>query len=129
LPSGPSRSTSIQTGDRAALADYLVRCYGNLDEPDHELGARLAFELGSVERLRDRTLYQDMHRHQVAVVAAWCVEHGRPERDAQQIARDAVLTARGIQWGYLLDRDVDAAAAALDRLARRLADEADRTDS
>ncbi|KQO62366.1 TetR/AcrR family transcriptional regulator [Curtobacterium sp. Leaf261] len=106
--------------DVDALAGYLVACYGGLDETDRALAARLTFELGSVESLGDRTMHRAMHQRQVEVVAAWCKHHGVEPAQAEQSANDAVLAARGVQWGWLLDHE-ERVEDALRRIAERLA--------
>jgi AcrR family transcriptional regulator len=103
------------------LEAYLVACYGGLDDADRELAARLAFELGSVESLGGQTQHRELHGVQVGVVAAWCMQHGVDGDQAERSASDAVLAARGVQWGFLLDHDEQRAEAALRRIAGRLA--------
>ncbi|MFJ7290016.1 hypothetical protein ACIQUC_17010 [Curtobacterium sp. NPDC098951] len=106
--------------DDAGLADHLVAVFGGLDEPDRLLAARLTFELGAVESLDGRDHQHRLHRAQVAAIAAWCVEHGFDGTDAEHAAQSAVLAARGVQWGTLVDPEHTASDAALRAIAHEL---------
>ncbi|WIE63990.1 TetR/AcrR family transcriptional regulator [Curtobacterium sp. MCLR17_036] len=102
--------------DHAALADWLVTTFGGLDHPERALAARLTFELGSVEALDGHRHQHAAHRGRVETITAWVVAHGTPPDDAELLAQDAVLAARGAQWGFLVDpehTDVDAALRAV----------------
>jgi AcrR family transcriptional regulator len=113
-------------GDANTLADHLVTVYGRLDDPDRALAARLAFELGSVESLADRSRHRAMHRRQVDSLTAWCVLHGAGEHDSARIALAAVLDARGVQWGWLVDPDSVDVEPALRTIAARVVDAVER---
>ena len=96
--------------DAHGLAEYLVAVFGGLDDPERALAARLAFELGAVESLDGRDREHVFHHDQVVLIAAWCREHGVDPDEADRSARDAVLSARGAQWGAIVDHahsDVD----------------------
>lgn len=112
------------TADSDALRTWLTATFGGLDDPERALAARLTFELGAVEELGGRTREHTAHGAYVATLAAWCRAHGHDDRQADRAARAAVHTARGIQWGAVVDRhgtDVDAALLAVaDDLARRV---------
>jgi AcrR family transcriptional regulator len=102
------------TADDRALVEYMLAAYGRLDDPDRALGARLAFELGSIESLVERSKHRELHRRQVDALTGWCSAHGYGDQDAARAAQAAVLAARGVQWGFLVDHsdlDVDAAIA------------------
>lgn len=120
-----SSATLDPDADDTALADYLVAVFGGLDDPDRSLAARLTFELGSVESLgcdddvRERE--RSFQRVQVAVIGAWCSAHGYRPSAADRAARDAVLAARGVQWGAVVDRAQDDTDAALRAIAHALA--------
>ncbi|GAA3336945.1 hypothetical protein GCM10017714_01790 [Curtobacterium pusillum] len=106
--------------DDLALADYLIAVFGGLDDPERSLAARLTFELGSVESLDGRDRERTFHREQIAAITAWCVAHGYGASDAERAARGAVLAARGIQWGAIVDRDRSDPDAALRAIADKL---------
>jgi AcrR family transcriptional regulator len=111
LAAQTDRITLDPSADESALIDYMVTVFGGLDDADNQLGARLAFELGSIESLGERTKHRDMHRRQVDTLTAWATMHGYGDHDAARAAQLAVLAARGIQWGSLIDSahvDVDA---------------------
>lgn len=102
--------------DRSSLARYLVAVFGGLDDPERSLAARLTFELGSVESLDGRDREHVFHRAQVAAIAAWCGARGVDASTADRAARDAVLSARGAQWGAIIDTehsDLDAELRAI----------------
>ncbi|MGN8051328.1 hypothetical protein ACTJKO_16735 [Curtobacterium sp. 22159] len=107
--------------DHDALAGYLVSVFGGLDDPQRSLAARLTFELGSVESLDGRDRERTFHRGQVDALAAWCRAHGYGPDAAERAARGAVLAARGVQWGAIVDRDGTDADAALRAIADELA--------
>ncbi|SFF64696.1 TetR/AcrR family transcriptional regulator [Curtobacterium sp. YR515] len=106
--------------DDLGLTDYLVAVFGGLDDPERSLAARLTFELGSVESLDGRDRERTFHRAQVSAIAAWCVEHGYGAVDAERAARGAVLAARGVQWGTIVDRERATPDAALRAIAHKL---------
>ncbi|WIB76537.1 TetR/AcrR family transcriptional regulator [Curtobacterium sp. MCPF17_002] len=111
LSSTVSTTPLDPAADDAALSEYLVAVFGGLDDPERALAARLTFELGSVESLDGRDRERTFHRAQIAAIAAWCSARGAHPADAERVARDAVLSARGVQWGAVVDRarsDVDA---------------------
>jgi AcrR family transcriptional regulator len=113
------------TADDPALVDYMLAVYGRLTEPDRALGARLAFELGAIESLVERCKHREMHRRQVDALTGWCSAHGYDDKSAARAAQAAVLAARGVQWGYLIDNsDLDVDAAIVD-IANRLVAGAD----
>ncbi|WP_186317688.1 hypothetical protein [Curtobacterium sp. 9128] len=106
--------------DVAALADHLVAVFGGLDDPERLLSARLTFELGAVETLDGRTRERAVHRIQVGMLAAWCRAHGYGAA-AERAAQNAVLAARGVQWGVIVDADHVDADRALRQVAKELA--------
>ncbi|OII24052.1 TetR/AcrR family transcriptional regulator [Curtobacterium sp. MCBA15_013] len=106
--------------DDRGLTDYLIAVFGGLDDPERSLAARLTFELGSVESLDGRDRERTFHRAQVSAIAAWCVEHGYGAVDAERAARGAVLAARGVQWGTIVDRERATPDAALRAIAQKL---------
>lgn len=120
LSEGTAHLLLDPASDDLALSDHLVALYGRLDDPDRSLAARLAFELGSVEHVTGRTKHLDMHRAQVATIAAWCTAHGYGARDAERAANDAVSAARGAQWAQLVDPEGAALEPSLRDIAHRL---------
>lgn len=114
------RTALDPAADDIGLAEYLVAVFGGLDDPDRSLAARLTFELGAVESLDERDREQLFHREQIAAIATWCRAHGYGEHDAERAARGAVLAARGIQWGTIVDRENTDADALLRGLADKL---------
>jgi AcrR family transcriptional regulator len=106
--------------DQDGLAAYLVAVFGGLDDPERALAARLTFELGSVESLCDRDRERSVHRAEIDAVAAWCRAHDRCDAEAARTAQGAVLAARGIQWGAVVDPERTDADAALRALAAGL---------
>lgn len=121
LASAGAAATLDPEADHAALSRYFVTVFGGLDDPERALAARLTFELGSVESLDDRDHEQTSHRRQVTAVAAWCAAHGAGQLAAQHIAREAVLAARGAQWGAIVDPDHSRLDEELDAVAAGLA--------
>lgn len=121
LDRGVATRCLAPTADRDDLVAWFVARFGGLDDPDRALAARLTFELGAVESLSGTDREHRSHRQLVTTVADWCVCHGIPAADAEHAARSAVLAARGVQWGRVVDRahtDVDAALRAIaDELA------------
>lgn len=116
LDRGVGTRTLEPTADRDDLGAWFVARFGGLDDPDRALSARLTFELGAVESLGGGDREHRSHRKLVAAVADWCVGHGIPAADAERAAQSAVLAARGVQWGRVIDRahtDVDAALRAI----------------
>jgi AcrR family transcriptional regulator len=107
--------------DQDGLAAYLVAVFGGLDDPERALAARLTFELGSVESLCGRDRERSVHRAQVDALTAWCRAHGRCATKASRAAQGAVLAARGIQWGAVVDPERTDADTALRSLAAGLA--------
>ncbi|OIH94572.1 TetR/AcrR family transcriptional regulator [Curtobacterium sp. MCBA15_001] len=104
------------TADDDDLARWFVARFGGLDDPDRALAARLTFELGAVEALGGRDREHRTHVELVDAVRAWCTANGHPESDAPAAARAAVLAARGVQWGRVVEcepTDVDAALRAI----------------
>lgn len=119
---GVVRSAELDPdGDERALADHLVAVFGGLDDPERALAARLAFELGSVEALAGRDREHTFHRRQVSALAAWCEAHGVDPVAARHAAREAVLAARGAQWGTIVDPEHGDVDAELRTVARTLA--------
>ena len=108
--------------DAQGLAEYLVAVFGGLDDPERALAARLAFELGAVESLDGRDREHVFHHDQVVLIAAWCREHGADPDEADRSARDAVLSARGAQWGAIVDREHSDVDVELRAIASELAD-------
>ncbi|WFR66729.1 hypothetical protein P9139_18900 [Curtobacterium flaccumfaciens] len=106
--------------DDLALSSYLVAVFGGLHDPERSLAARLAFELGSVESLDGHDRERTFHREQIAAISAWCVAHGYSASDAERAARGAVLAARGVQWGAIVDREHTNVDGALRRVADKL---------
>jgi AcrR family transcriptional regulator len=106
--------------DDLELTDYLIAVFGGLDDPERSLAARLTFELGSVESLDGRDRERTFHRAQVSAIAAWCAEHGYGAVDAGRAAHGAVLAARGVQWGTIVDRERATPDAALRAIAHKL---------
>lgn len=111
--------------DPQGLAEYLVAVFGGVDDPDRALAARLAFELGAVESLDGRDREHAFHQDQVLAIAAWAREHGVDADQADRSARDAVLAARGAQWGAIVDHEHSDVDAELRAIASELADVAD----
>uniref|UniRef100_A0A942YD49 TetR/AcrR family transcriptional regulator n=1 Tax=Neobacillus citreus TaxID=2833578 RepID=A0A942YD49_9BACI len=120
LGRGQSTVSLDPTADEDALGDHLVAVFGGLDDPERALAARLTFELGAVECLDGRDRQRSFHRLQVAAVAAWCRAHGYGGLEAEQAARSAVLAARGIQWGAVVDREHSDTDTALRGIASEL---------
>jgi len=120
LADAVSTATLDPAADQLALADYLVLVFGGLDDPERSLAARLTFELGAVESLDGREREHTFHRAQIDALAAWCRAHGYGRTDADRAAQDAVLAARGAQWGTILDREHTDTDAALRAIARKL---------
>ncbi len=106
--------------DADALACWLVTVFGGLDDPDRALAARLAFELGSVESLDGRDHERRCQRDRTDAIAAWCSRHGWDQDAAEQAARGAVLAARGVQWGAIVDGDLAGADDALREIGAAL---------
>ncbi|PZF58646.1 hypothetical protein DEI92_11445 [Curtobacterium sp. MCBD17_034] len=109
------------------LRSWFREQFGNLGDPDRYLAARLTFELGATEPLRGGCRHRPRHDRQVASVVAWCRHHD--VTDPERRGREAVLYARGVQWGGVLDGDQQAADQALHRIARTLALAAGRADA
>ncbi|WP_267423970.1 MULTISPECIES: hypothetical protein [unclassified Curtobacterium] len=120
LADAPAGHTLDPESDEDGLAAYLVAVFGGLDDPERALAARLTFELGSVESLCGRDRERSVHRAAMDAVAAWCRAHDRCDAEAARTAQGAVLTARGIQWGAVVDPDRTDADAALRTLAAGL---------
>jgi AcrR family transcriptional regulator len=122
LERGAEPSTLEPDADAAALVDWLLGHFGRLADGGRRLAARLAFELGSTESIRAHGHHRRHHERHTETIAAWCRRHGLPDPDAQ--ARSALLHARGIQWGCLIDGDTVAADLALRAIGRGLEREA-----
>jgi AcrR family transcriptional regulator len=115
---GTATTAALDPGaDPAVLVSYIVAVFGGLDDPERALAARLTFERGSVESLDGRDRERALHCDHVAAIAAWCEAHGVDPAIADRAARDAVLSARGAQWGAI----VDAERSALDTELRTIA--------
>ncbi|PZF12738.1 hypothetical protein DEJ25_08480 [Curtobacterium sp. MCPF17_011] len=122
--SGPVLAVCLDpTSDERALAEYVVHVFGALHVRERFLAARLTFELGAVEYLSGHDRHRRLHRTHVETLTAWCREHGACDDEAVRLARGAVLAARGVQWGAVLDGDVVHTDDALRGVARRLAAE------
>lgn len=121
LDGSVARTVLDPDADADALGDWLVTVFGGLEDPDRALAARLAFELGSVETLDGRDHERRCQQARTRPIAAWCVAHGWPPEAAEQAARGAVLAARGVQWGAVVDGDLAGADAALREIAATLA--------
>jgi AcrR family transcriptional regulator len=117
LAEATARHTLDPDTDQDGLATYLVAVFGGLDDPERALAARLTFELGSVESLCGRDRERGVHRAEIDAVAAWCRAHDRCDTEAARTAQAAVLAARGIQWGAVVDPERTDADAALRALA------------
>jgi AcrR family transcriptional regulator len=120
LAEATARHTLDPDSDQDSLAAYLVAVFGGLDDPERALAARLMFELGSVESLCGRDRERAVHRAEIDAVATWCRAHGRCDTEAARTAQAAVLAARGIQWGAVVDPERTDADAALRALAAGL---------
>ncbi|WIE74803.1 TetR/AcrR family transcriptional regulator [Curtobacterium sp. MCSS17_007] len=110
--------------DPCSLTEHLVAVFGGLDSPERALAVRLTFELGCVESLDGRDRQQRLHRRRVAELAAWCRAHGHCDVEAERTARAAVESARGAQWGALVDPEHTDVDAAIRAIARELASSA-----
>jgi len=120
LAEATARHTLDPDTDQDGLAAYLVAVFGGLDDPERALAARLTFELGSVESLCGRDRERAVHRAEIEAVAAWCRAHDRCDAEAARTAQAAVLAARGIQWGAVVDPERTDADAALRAVAAGL---------
>jgi len=120
LAEATARHTLDPDTDQDGLAAFLVAVFGGLDDPERALAARLTFELGSVESLCGRDRERAVHRAEIDAVAAWCRAHDRCDAEAARTAQAAVLAARGIQWGAVVDPERTDADAALRALAAGL---------